>query len=47
MISMFVVHPTFKIDVLKTEQAFHTKYRKGDKIFYVLWQHKKFHKYTL
>ncbi len=33
MISMPIVCPTFKIDVLKMEQAFHTGYREGDKVF--------------
>jgi hypothetical protein len=35
MISMFIVHPTLQIDVLKMEHAFHSSYREGDKVFYV------------
>jgi hypothetical protein len=35
MVSMPIVHPTLKIDVLKMEQAFHFGYRKGDKVLYV------------
>jgi len=35
MISMFVVNHAFKISVLKMKQAFHTRYYKGDKVFYV------------
>jgi hypothetical protein len=35
MISMLVVRPTFKIDVLKMERAFQMGYREGDKVFYV------------
>jgi hypothetical protein len=35
MISMLVVKPTFKIDVLKMEQTFQMGYREGDNIFYV------------
>jgi len=41
MISMPMVRPTLKIDVLKMEQAFHMGYREGDKVFYVFatnWQ---------
>jgi hypothetical protein len=36
MILMHVIHPTLKIDVFKMEQAFHLRYCKGDKVFYVL-----------
>lgn len=32
---MFVVDHVIKIDVLKIEQAFQTKYHKGDKVLYV------------
>ncbi len=35
MISMPVVHPIFKINILKMEQAFQTGYQEGDKMFYV------------
>ncbi len=35
MISLSVVHPTFKIDTLKMEQTFQTGYQKRDKVFYV------------
>ncbi len=35
MISMPIVRPTLKIDVLKMEQAFHFGYWEGDKVFYV------------
>ncbi len=35
MISMLVVHPALKIDVLKMEHAFHTSYCEGDKVFYI------------
>jgi hypothetical protein len=35
MISMLVVCLAFKIDVLNMEQASQTKYRKGEKVFYV------------
>jgi hypothetical protein len=35
MISMPMVRPALKIDVLKMEQAFHMGYREGDKVFYV------------
>ncbi len=35
MISMHVVCPTFKIDILKMEQTFQTRYREGEKVFYV------------
>jgi hypothetical protein len=34
MISMPIVHPTLKIDVLKMEQSFHFGYCEGDKVFY-------------
>jgi hypothetical protein len=33
---MHVVHLAFKIDVFKMEQAFHSRYCEGDKVFYVL-----------
>ncbi len=35
MISMLVVRPTLKIDVLKMEWAFQMGYQKGYKVFYV------------
>jgi hypothetical protein len=35
MISMLVVKPTLKIDVLKMEHDFHMVYKEGDKVFYV------------
>jgi hypothetical protein len=35
MISMHVVKPTLKIDVLKMEHDFHMGYKEGDKVFYV------------
>ncbi len=35
MISMHVVRPTFKINVLKMEQAFQTRYHEGEKVSYV------------
>jgi hypothetical protein len=35
MISMLVVKPTLKIDVLKVEHDFHMGYKEGDKVFYV------------
>ncbi len=35
MISMHVVRPTFKIDVLKMEQAYQIGYHEGHKVFYV------------
>jgi hypothetical protein len=35
MISMPMVRPTLKINVLKMEHAFHMGYREGDKVFYV------------
>lgn len=35
MISMPIVCPTLKIDVLKMEQAFHFGYWEGDKVFNV------------
>jgi hypothetical protein len=35
MISMLVMHPTLKIDMLKMEQAFQTSYKEGDKVLYV------------
>jgi hypothetical protein len=36
MISMPIVRPALKIDVHKMEQAFHSGYHEGDKVFYVL-----------
>jgi hypothetical protein len=35
MISMLVLKSTLKIDVLKMEQAFHMRYREGDKVLYM------------
>jgi hypothetical protein len=35
MISISVVHPAFKINILKMEQTFQTGYQEGDKVFYV------------
>jgi hypothetical protein len=35
IISMLIICPTLKIDVLKMEQAFHYGYYEGDKVFYV------------
>ncbi len=35
MISMPIVHPTPKIDVLKMEHAFQIGYCEGEKVFYV------------
>jgi hypothetical protein len=35
MISMPIVKPTLKINVLKLEQAFQMGYRESDKVFYV------------
>jgi hypothetical protein len=35
MISMPIVRPTLKINVLKMEQVFQMGYREGDKVFYV------------
>jgi hypothetical protein len=35
MISMPVLHPTLKIDVLNLVQTFHFGYWEGDKVFYV------------
>jgi hypothetical protein len=35
MISMPIVHPTLKIDVLKMEHAFQTGCCEGEKVFYV------------
>jgi hypothetical protein len=35
LISMHIVCPTFKINVVKMEQAFQTKYCEGEKVFYV------------
>jgi len=35
MILMPIVKPTLKIDILKMQQAFHGKYREGNKVFYV------------
>jgi hypothetical protein len=35
MISMPMMRPTLKIDVLKREHAFHMGYKEGDKVFYV------------
>jgi hypothetical protein len=32
---MLVVRPTFKIDILKVEHAFHMGYMEGDKVFYL------------
>jgi len=33
MVPMPIVKPTFKINILKMEQAFHMGYREGDKVF--------------
>jgi hypothetical protein len=44
MVSMPMVRPTLKIDVVKMEHAFHMGYREGDKVFYVFatnWQGEK------
>jgi len=41
MISMLVMRPTLKINVLKMEQAFQMGYQEGNKVFYVFpinWQ---------
>jgi hypothetical protein len=35
MISMPIVRPTLKINVLKMEQAFQMGYQEGNKVFYV------------
>ncbi len=35
MISMLVVRPSFKINVLNIKQAFHSNYHEGDKVFYI------------
>ncbi len=35
MISMLVVRPALKIDVLKMEHVFQMGYQEGDKVFYV------------
>jgi hypothetical protein len=35
MVPMLVVKPTFKIDILKMEHAFHMGYNEGDKVFYL------------
>jgi hypothetical protein len=35
MVSMMVVRPALKIDILKMEQAFHMGYKEGDKVFYL------------
>ncbi len=35
MVPMAVVRPTFKIDILKLEQAFHMGYKERDKVFYL------------
>ncbi len=35
MVPMVVVRPTFKIDILKLEQAFHMGYKERDKVFYL------------
>jgi hypothetical protein len=35
LLTMTIVKPTLKIDVLKMEQAFFTSYRKGEKVFFV------------
>lgn len=35
MISMLIVHHALKIDVLKMEHAFQTRYHEGEKVFYV------------
>jgi hypothetical protein len=35
MISMLVVRPTLKTDVLKMEHVFQMGYEKGNKMFYV------------
>jgi hypothetical protein len=35
MISMLIIGLALKIDVLKMEQAFQTRYHEGDKVFYV------------
>jgi hypothetical protein len=35
MISMLVIDHALKIDVLEMEQEFHTRYHKGDNVFYV------------
>jgi hypothetical protein len=35
MISMFIVYPTLKINVLKMEEAFQTRYYERDKVFYI------------
>jgi hypothetical protein len=32
---MPIVRPTFKIDILKMEQAFQMGYRQGEKVFFV------------
>lgn len=35
IIPMLIVRPTLKIDILKMEQAFHARYKEGNKMFYV------------
>jgi hypothetical protein len=35
LLSMLVVHPTFKLDVLKMERAFQMGCQEGEKTFYV------------
>ncbi len=33
MVPMPIIRLTFKIDILKMEQAFHKRYKEGDKVF--------------
>ncbi len=35
MVPMSAMRPTFKINILKMEQAFHMGYKEGDKVYYL------------